>query len=75
MSNDGQSIGEHLRDTEAGVLPDSSATRQPVGGPERESDITNRVFRTGKEATAQAAARRPQRGCACVMMHARLEAM
>ncbi len=43
MSNDGRSIGEHLRDTEAGVLPDSSATRQPVGGPERESDITNRV--------------------------------
>ncbi len=43
MSNDGRSIGEHLRDTEAGVLPDSSAARQPVGGPERESDITNRV--------------------------------
>ena len=43
MSNDGRSIGEHLRDTEAGVLPDSSATRQPVGGPERESDIINRA--------------------------------
>ena len=25
MSNDGRSIGEHLRDTEAGVIPDSSA--------------------------------------------------
>jgi hypothetical protein len=47
MSNDGRSIGEHLRDTEAGVIPDSSAdssaTRQPGGGPERESDITNRA--------------------------------
>ena len=43
MSNDGRSIGEHLRDTKAGVLPDSSATRQPVGGPERESDMTNRA--------------------------------
>ena len=43
MSNDGRSIGEHLRDTEAGVIPDSSATRQPVSGPERESSITNRA--------------------------------
>jgi hypothetical protein len=47
MSNDGRSIGEHLRDTEAGVVPDSSAdssaTRQPASGPERESDITNRA--------------------------------
>jgi hypothetical protein len=47
MSNDGRSIGEHLRDTEAGVIPDSSAdssaTRQPVGGSERESSITNRA--------------------------------
>jgi hypothetical protein len=45
MSNDGRSIGEHLRDTEAGVIPDSSAdssaTRQPAS-PERES-ITNRA--------------------------------
>ena len=47
MSNDGRSIGEHLRDTEAGVIPDSSAdssaTRQPVGGSERESSIINRA--------------------------------
>jgi hypothetical protein len=46
MSNDGRSIGEHLRDTEAGVTPDSSAdssaTRQP-SVPERESGITNRA--------------------------------
>ena len=43
MSNDGRSIGEHLRDTEAGVIPDSSAdssaTRQPTSGPERESGV------------------------------------
>jgi hypothetical protein len=43
MSNDGRSIGEHLRDTEAGVLPESSATRQPASNPERESNITNRA--------------------------------
>jgi hypothetical protein len=41
MSNDGRSIGEHLRDTESGVIPDSSATRQPANS-ERES-ITNRA--------------------------------
>jgi hypothetical protein len=44
MSNDGRSIGEHLRDTEAGVIPDdssadSSATRQPASRPERESGV------------------------------------
>jgi hypothetical protein len=65
MSNDGRSIGEHLRDTEAGVLPDSSATRQPVGGPERESDITNRTFRTGKR--QQRKPRGDRKGCACVI--------
>jgi len=47
MSNDGRSIGEHLRDTEAGVVPDSSAdssaTRQPASGPERESEVINRA--------------------------------
>jgi len=44
MSNDGRSIGEHLRDTEAAVVPDtsadSSATKQPM---ERGSDVTNRA--------------------------------
>lgn len=47
MSNDGRSIGEHLRDTEAGLVPDSSAdssaTRQPASGPERESEFINRA--------------------------------
>lgn len=47
MSNDGRSIGEHLRDTEAGVVSDSSAdssaTRQPASGPERESEFINRA--------------------------------
>jgi len=47
MSNDGRSIGEHLGDTEAAVVPDSSAdssaTRQPGQGWQRESDITNRA--------------------------------
>lgn len=47
MSNDGRSIGEHLRDTETGVVPDSSAdssaTRQPASGPERESEVINRA--------------------------------
>jgi len=47
MSNDGRSIGEHLRDTETGVVPDSSAdssaTRQPASGPERESEFINRA--------------------------------
>jgi len=47
MSNDGRSIGDHLRDTEAGVVPDSSAdssaTRQPASGPERESEVINRA--------------------------------
>jgi len=58
MSNDGRSIGEHLRDTEAGVLPDSSATRQPVGGPERESDMTNRA----PSEPAKRQQRKPPRG-------------
>jgi hypothetical protein len=47
MSNDGRSIGEHLRDTEAGVIQDSSAdssaTRQPGRGWERETNVTNRA--------------------------------
>lgn len=49
MSNDGRSIGEHLRDTEKAVVPDSSdssadssATRQPGQGWQRESEVTNR---------------------------------
>ena len=47
MSNDGRSIGEHLRDTETGVIPDSSAdssaTRLPASGPERESEVIDRA--------------------------------
>ena len=47
MSNDGRTIGEHLRDTEVGVVPDSSAdssaTRQPGRGWEREGGVTNRA--------------------------------
>lgn len=61
MSNDGRSIGEHLRDTEAAVVPDSSAdssaTRQPASVPERESDITNRA--SEQEKSRQ---RKPPRG-------------
>jgi hypothetical protein len=61
MSNDGRSIGEHLRDTEAGVVPDSSAdssaTRQPASGPERESAITNRASEQEKKQQ-----RKPPRG-------------
>jgi len=62
MSNDGRSIGEHLRDTEAGVIPDSSAdssaTRMPASGPERKSDVTNRA--PSEEQTRQQ--RKPPRG-------------
>ena len=63
MSNDGRSIGEHLRDTEAGVIPDdasadSSATRMPASGPERESGVTNRA--PSEEQTRQQ--RKPPRG-------------
>jgi hypothetical protein len=58
MSNDGRSIGEHLRDTEAAVAPDSSvdssATKQPM---ERESDVTNRA--SEQERSRQ---RKPPRG-------------
>jgi len=50
MSNDGRSIGEHLRDTERAIVPDSgdssadsSATRQPGQEWQRETDITNRA--------------------------------
>ena len=47
MSNDGRSIGEHLRDTEEAVQPDSSAdssaTRQPERGRDRGIGITNRT--------------------------------
>jgi hypothetical protein len=50
MSNDGRSIGEHLRDTESAVVPDdsdssadSSATRQPGRDWERETNVTNRA--------------------------------
>jgi hypothetical protein len=61
MSNDGRSIGEHLRDTEASVVPDSSAdssaTRQPASGPERESDTVNRA--SEQEKSRQ---RKPSRG-------------
>jgi hypothetical protein len=61
MSNDGRSIGEHLRDTEAAVVPDSSAdssaTRQPASGPERGSDVTNRA--SEQEKSRQ---RKPPRG-------------
>ena len=62
MSNDGRSIGEHLRDTEAGVVPDSSAdssaTRQPASGPERESEVINRA--PSEQETRQQ--RKPPRG-------------
>jgi hypothetical protein len=62
MSNDGRSIGEHLRDTEAGVTPDSSAdssaTRQPASGPGRESDVTNR----GPSEREKNQQRKPPRG-------------
>jgi len=61
MSNDGRSIGEHLRDTEAAVAPDSSAdssaTRQPASGPERESDVINRASEQEKGRQ-----RKPSRG-------------
>jgi hypothetical protein len=61
MSNDGRSIGEHLRDTEAAVAPDSSAdssaTKQPASGPERESDVTNRASEEVKSRQ-----RKPSRG-------------
>jgi hypothetical protein len=47
MSNDGRSIGEHLRDTEKAVQPDSSAdssaTRQPERGWDQGTGITNRT--------------------------------
>jgi hypothetical protein len=47
MSNDGRSIGEHLRETEEAVRPDSSAdssaTRRPERGSERGTGITNRA--------------------------------
>ncbi len=47
MSNDGRSIGEHLRDTEKAVQPDSSAdssaTRQPERGWDQGTDTTNRI--------------------------------
>ena len=47
MSNDGRSIGDHLRDTEAAVVPDSSAdssaTHQPGQGRQRDTDVTNRA--------------------------------
>jgi hypothetical protein len=58
MSNDGRSIGEHLRDTEAAVAPDSSAdssaTKQPM---ERGSDVINRA--SEQEKSRQ---RKPPRG-------------
>jgi hypothetical protein len=62
MSNDGRSIGEHLRDTEAGVIPDSSAdssaTRQPESGRERDTNVTNRA--PSEEQKSQQ--RKPRRG-------------
>ena len=46
MSNDGRSIGEHLRDIEAAVKPDSradDATRETERGHERGSAATNQA--------------------------------
>jgi len=58
MSNDGRSIGEHLRDTEAGVMPDASADSSATRQPERDSTITNRA-RSEEEKSQQ---RKPPRG-------------
>ena len=47
MSNDGRSIGDHLRDTESAVnqdsSADSSATREAEPTRDRSSDVINRA--------------------------------
>ena len=47
MSNDGRSIGDHLRDTEAAVnrdsSADSSATREAEPTRDRSNDVMNRA--------------------------------
>jgi hypothetical protein len=47
MSNDGRSIGDHLREIEESISQDSSmdssATRQPERGRESGGSVTNRA--------------------------------
>jgi hypothetical protein len=53
MSNDGRSIGDHLREIEASVSQDSSmdssATRQPERGRESDGSVTNRAASEERE--------------------------
>ena len=43
MSNDGRSIGDHLRDTEAAVNRDNSAAREAEPARDRPKDVINRA--------------------------------
>ena len=49
MSNDGRSIGEHLREIEESVSRDSSATLQPERGRESGEGVTNRTESEDRE--------------------------
>ena len=69
MSNDGRSIGEHLRDTETGGCAATAAltaapTRQPASGPERESEFINRAPSKRRRPAPKPPRWRPQRGSA-----------
>ena len=64
MSNDGRSIGDHLREIEEsvsqGASRDSSATRQPERGREPGGDVTNRATSEERESKRRMPPKRQQ---------------
>jgi len=64
MSNDGRSIGEHLREIEESVSrdssADSSATRQPEREREGSGDVTNRAASEDRESQRRVPPKRQQ---------------
>jgi hypothetical protein len=64
MSNDGRSIGDHLREIEESVSQDSSgdssATRQPERGRETGGGVTNRSTSDERESKRRTPQKRQQ---------------
>ena len=64
MSNDGRSIGDHLREIEESVNQDSSmdssATRQPERGRESGGSVTNRAGSEERESKGRVPPKRQQ---------------
>ena len=64
MSNDGRSIGDHLREIEESASrdssADSSATRQPERGRESGGSVTNRAGSEERESKRRVPQKRQQ---------------